>query len=46
MSRSSLCQVCEAAIADQNCRQCGALVCSTHYDEATGLCTECVKLVA
>jgi len=27
--------------AEHRCRRCGALVCPTHYDEATGLCTEC-----
>jgi hypothetical protein len=45
MSQPGLWQICEAATAEQQCRHCGALVCSTHYDEATGLCTECVAAV-
>jgi hypothetical protein len=42
MSVQGLCQVCEAAPANYQCRHCGALVCGAHYDEQTGLCTECV----
>lgn len=41
MSVEGLCQVCEAAPADYQCRRCGALVCTAHYDEETGLCTDC-----
>lgn len=41
MSVEGLCQVCEAAPARHQCRRCGTIVCRTHYDEATGLCTSC-----
>lgn len=41
MSVQGLCQICESAIANYQCRRCGALVCSAHYDEERGLCTEC-----
>ncbi|MEF8884583.1 MAG: hypothetical protein V5A44_05615 [Haloarculaceae archaeon] len=46
MSVQGLCQICEAAPAEHQCRRCGALVCPTHYHEATGLCTECAKDVS
>ncbi|MEF8789271.1 MAG: zinc finger HIT domain-containing protein [Haloarculaceae archaeon] len=45
MSVQGLCQICEAAPAEHRCRRCGALVCSTHYDEETGLCTGCLAEV-
>ncbi|MFA9517407.1 hypothetical protein ACERIT_09355 [Halopenitus sp. H-Gu1] len=41
MSLETLCQICETALAEHHCSQCGALVCTTHYDEETGFCTEC-----
>jgi hypothetical protein len=41
MSAQGLCQICEAAPADYQCRRCGALVCSAHYQETMGLCTAC-----
>lgn len=41
MTVETLCQICEAAPAEHQCSRCGALVCSTHYDTETGLCTEC-----
>lgn len=41
MSVESLCQICESAPAEYQCRRCGALVCVAHYDESTGLCTDC-----
>lgn len=41
MSVQGRCQICEAATAEHHCRRCGASICATHYDEATGLCTEC-----
>jgi hypothetical protein len=44
MSLETLCQICEAAPAEHRCSRCGALVCDAHYDEATGLCTECAAI--
>jgi hypothetical protein len=41
MSVEGLCQICEAAPARHQCRRCGALVCTDHYDRETGLCTDC-----
>jgi hypothetical protein len=41
MSVSGLCQVCESAKAQFRCDSCGALVCPTHHDQSTGLCTTC-----
>ena len=45
MSVEGLCQVCEAATIDHQCRRCGALVCTAHYDEVTALCTGCAAEV-
>lgn len=41
MSTTALCDVCEGSEADFQCDRCGALVCETHYDVDTGLCTDC-----
>jgi hypothetical protein len=41
MSLDTLCQICESAPANHQCARCGTLVCRAHYDEATGLCTDC-----
>lgn len=41
MSVSSLCQVCQSARADEQCSQCGALVCRTHFERSVGRCAEC-----
>lgn len=41
MSLETLCQICENAPAEHQCFRCGALVCPAHYDESTGLCTDC-----
>lgn len=46
MSVEGLCQICESAPAKHRCRRCGALVCSSHYDETTGLCTDCAAAVS
>lgn len=46
MSVQCLCQICESAIAKYQCARCGALVCAAHYDEETGLCTECAAEVS
>ncbi|WP_181690971.1 hypothetical protein [Natronomonas sp. LN261] len=43
MSVETLCQICEAAPAEHQCSRCGALVCKTHYDAGTGLCTDCAR---
>ena len=45
MSVEGLCQVCESAPVEHQCRRCGALVCTAHYDEETGLCTACAAEV-
>lgn len=45
MSVEGLCQVCESAPVEHQCRRCGALVCPTHYDRETGLCTGCAAEV-
>ncbi|SIR80563.1 hypothetical protein [Natronorubrum thiooxidans] len=42
MSVSGLCQICELQPAEEQCPNCGALVCSTHYNEDRGLCADCV----
>ncbi len=45
MSVESLCQICESAPANYQCGRCGALVCSDHYDEDVGLCTDCAASI-
>lgn len=45
MSVVGLCEICESAPADHQCARCGALVCPTHYDAGTGLCTDCAAEV-
>jgi len=42
MSVTGLCQVCEDASATHTCPTCGRVVCLTHWDDAAGVCTECV----
>jgi hypothetical protein len=46
MSVQGLCQICEAAPAEYQCKRCGTLVCATHYDESTRLCTDCASEVS
>ncbi len=41
MSVTGLCEVCEQAQAVDQCRNCGAMVCRTHYQEDMGICVEC-----
>jgi hypothetical protein len=45
MSVSSPCEVCSRADVEAACDRCGKLVCSRHYDEQVGLCTECAAEV-
>jgi hypothetical protein len=45
MSVETLCQLCEADVATEQCRRCGALVCSEHYDRDDGLCLDCAQQV-
>jgi hypothetical protein len=40
MSVTGLCQICESAQANHSCPRCGRVVCETHYDPESGLCTE------
>lgn len=41
MSVQGVCHVCENALAEYTCTQCGGVVCETHYDEATSTCVAC-----
>ena len=43
MSVSGLCQICEEREAEYTCDNCGRVVCGEHYDEDSGLCTECAR---
>lgn len=43
MSVTGICQVCESAEASKTCDQCGASVCSGHYDDERGLCANCAR---
>lgn len=45
MSVSGLCELCTQNEIADGCDRCGRLVCEQHYDEATGLCTDCLKEV-
>jgi len=40
--RAGTCVYCGALATDQ-CRFCGALVCKKHFHPATGACTACLK---
>lgn len=42
MSVSGLCQICESRPAEEQCQNCGALVCLVHYNADRGLCADCV----
>ena len=41
MSVAGLCEICESRTVIDGCSRCGRLVCESHYDEGSGLCTEC-----
>ena len=43
MSVSGLCEICETGSVEDGCERCGRLVCSEHYDESMGFCTDCVS---
>ncbi|KAB1190589.1 hypothetical protein GJR96_16675 [Haloferax sp. MBLA0076] len=45
MSIQGICTICEATPAEYQCRRCGALVCTAHYDRDAGLCTECAAAI-
>jgi len=42
MSTVGVCQVCESAEATHTCESCGSLVCEKHYDDAAGVCQQCL----
>jgi len=42
MSVSGLCELCQQPEVEQRCDRCGQLVCDRHFEEASGVCTECV----
>lgn len=46
MSVSTICEVCEAAIAVQTCRRCGANVCRDHYVESVDACQLCATVLS
>lgn len=41
MSVSSPCEICGVGDVDHTCDRCAKLVCSDHFDENLGLCTDC-----
>ena len=43
MSVTGLCELCSTNEVVDGCDRCGRLVCEVHYDEETGLCTDCLK---
>lgn len=46
MSVSGLCELCMQNEIVDGCDRCGRLVCERHYEESSGLCTDCLKEVA
>ena len=42
MSVAGRCEICGAGEVEDGCDRCGRLVCPDHFDEPTGLCTECL----
>ena len=45
MSVSGLCELCSTNEVVDGCDRCGRLACEVHYDEETGLCTDCLQEV-
>lgn len=43
MSVEGLCAICETGTVEDGCDKCGRMVCGKHYDQGTGLCTDCLK---
>jgi hypothetical protein len=41
MSVSGPCEICGMPAVEFSCDRCSTLVCSDHFEESTGLCTEC-----
>ena len=42
MSVSGLCEVCQRPEVDHTCHRCGQLVCDRHFEDDSGVFTECV----
>lgn len=42
MSVSGSCEICVTGAVAHTCGRCAQLVCDEHFDDATGLCVECV----
>ena len=42
MSVSGSCEICLTGEVEHTCTRCAQLVCDEHFDEASGLCVECV----
>ena len=43
MSVSGLCEICQRPNVDHTCDRCGKLVCDRHFDERSGVCSECAS---
>lgn len=43
MSVEGLCAICETGTVEDGCDRCGRMVCGKHYDQDTGLCTDCLE---
>jgi len=41
MSVSGLCEICQQPEVEHTCDRCGKLVCDRHFDEKSGVCSEC-----
>jgi hypothetical protein len=42
VSTTTVCAVCEAALADRTCPLCGRTVCDDHFEAGRGACTACL----
>jgi len=45
MSFETVCSICESRPASHTCDQCGAQVCSEHFDRGLGACSECAASI-
>jgi hypothetical protein len=43
MSTATVCGVCEAALADRTCPNCGTAVCDDDFDAGHGCCVTCLR---